>query len=176
MTRLLAIDVGERRIGVALADTATGSVKPLTTIRRAEAARDAATLATLAAEQNATELVLGLPLNADGSEGAQARRTRAWAADIADAVRLPIGWRDERHTSANAESIAGRQGRGRAGGPPSPAARNAYRARIDRLAAAAIAQAELDARKLRPEHRASGASTEARSTAPQGRGGDRSSR
>ncbi|MEP7361050.1 MAG: Holliday junction resolvase RuvX [Chloroflexota bacterium] len=148
MTRLLAIDVGEKRIGIALADTATGSVKPLNTIRRAEAVRDATTLATLAREQGATELVLGLPLNADGSEGEQARRTRDWAASIAPNVDMPIGWRDERNTSERAESIAGRPARGRAGGPPSPAARNAYRARIDRLAAAGIAQAELDARKV----------------------------
>lgn len=149
MTRLLALDVGERRIGIALADIDTGSVKPLTTIRRAEAARDAATLARLASEQGATELVVGLPLNADGSEGEQARRTRDWAAAVAPLAGLALGWRDERHTSEHAESIAGRQGRGRAGGPPSPAARNAYRARIDRLAAAGIAQAELDARHAR---------------------------
>ena len=147
MTRLLALDVGERRIGVALADTESGSVKPLTTIRRADATRDAATLARLAGEHGATELVVGLPLNADGSEGGQARTTRDWAADIATAVDLPICWRDERLTSERAESIAGRPARGRAGGPPSSAARNAYRARIDRLAAAGIAQAELDARR-----------------------------
>ena len=146
MTRLLALDVGERRIGVAVADTDSGSVKPLATIRRTEAARDAATVARLASEQGATELILGLPLNADGSEGEQARKTREWAADIAATVVLPIRWRDERLTSEHAESIAGRQGRGRAGGPPSTAKRNAYRARIDRLAAAGIAQAELDAR------------------------------
>jgi putative Holliday junction resolvase len=147
VTRLLALDVGERRIGVALADTRSGSVKPLTTIRRADAARDAATIGRIASEQDATEIVVGLPLNADGSEGEQARRTREWAAQIAANVTMPISWRDERHTSERAESIAGRQGRGRAGGPPSPAARNAYRARIDRLAAAGIAQAELDARR-----------------------------
>jgi putative holliday junction resolvase len=147
VTRLLALDVGERRIGVAIADTESGSVKALATIRRADAARDAATLTRLATEQGATELVLGLPLNTDGSEGEQARRTREWAASIAATVALPICWRDERHTSERAESIAGRQGRGRAGGPPSSAARNAYRARIDRLAAAGIAQAELDARR-----------------------------
>ena len=149
MNRFLAIDVGERRIGIALGDATTGSVKALTTIRRADPPRDAATIATLAREQGATELVLGLPLNADGSEGEQSRKTRQWAADIAPDVALPINWRDERLTSERAESMAGRPGRGRAGGPPSPAARNAYRARIDRLAAAAIAQAELDARQSR---------------------------
>ena len=146
MSRLLAIDVGERRIGLALADTDTGSVKPLTTIRRADAAHDANTLTRLAREQGAVELIVGLPLNADGSEGEQARRTREWAASIAAAVGLPLSWRDERLTSERAETLAGRPSRGRSGGPPSPVARAAYRARIDRLAAAGIAQAELDAR------------------------------
>lgn len=146
MSRLLAIDVGERRIGLALADTDTGSVKPLATIRRADAARDAATLARLAREQSVAELVVGLPLNADGSEGEQVRRTREWAASIVAAVGLPLNWRDERLTSERAETFAGKPARGRSGGPPSPAARAAYRARIDRLAAAGIAQAELDAR------------------------------
>ena len=147
MSRIVAIDVGERRIGLALADTESGSVKPLATIRRADAARDARSIGNLAREQAATELVVGLPLNADGSEGEQARRTREWAASIAALVGLPLSWRDERLTSERAESIAGRPARGRAGGPPSPAARDAYRARIDRLAAAGIAQAELDARR-----------------------------
>lgn len=149
MSRLLALDVGERRIGIALADTESGAVKALATIRRADAARDAATVARLASEQGATEVVVGLPLNADGSEGTQARLTREWAATIGAAVALPVTWRDERLTSERAEVIAGRPARGRAGGPPSPAARNAYRARIDRLAAAGIAQAELDARRGR---------------------------
>jgi putative Holliday junction resolvase len=146
VSRLLAIDLGERRIGLAIADTETGSVRPLTTIRRADAARDAATLARLAREQGTAELVVGLPLNADGSEGDQARRTRDWAASVAAVIGLPLVWRDERLTSERAETLAGRPSRGRAGGPPSAAARAAYRARIDRLAAAGIAQAELDAR------------------------------
>lgn len=147
MSRFLALDVGQRRIGIALADAGSGSVKPLATIRRADPARDAATVAKLATEQGATELVVGLPLNADGGEGEQAHRTREWAASIAAEVALPINWRDERLTSQRAESIAGRQGRGRSGGPPSAAKRNTYRARIDQLAAAGIAQAELDARR-----------------------------
>lgn len=149
MSRLLALDIGERRIGIALADTESGSVRPLATIRRADAARDAATVARLATEQSATELVLGLPLNADGSEGTQAQLTREWAASVAAAVALPVTWRDERLTSERAEAIAGRPARGRSGGPPSAKARNAYRSRIDQLAAAGIAQAELDARRDR---------------------------
>ena len=146
MSRLLAIDLGERRIGLAVADTTTGAVRPLATIRRADVERDGRTLARVAAEQRADEIIVGLPLNMDGSEGSQAALTRGWASEVAGLVILPIRWRDERLTSVDAERRAGRLGRGSAGGPPSASARAAHRARIDRLAAAAIAQAELDAR------------------------------
>ena len=146
MTRLLGVDVGERRIGLAVADTETSSVRPLATIRRAEPQRDGVTLARLSQEQRIDELVVGLPLNADGSEGDQAQLTRDWAASIADYVDRPIIWRDERLTSDAAERRIGNRSRGASGGPPSAAARNARRARIDREAAANILQAELDAR------------------------------
>lgn len=144
------MDVGERRIGVAFGDLATGEVRALATIRRLEPLEDARVLRHLADEQGATELVVGLPLRADGSEGTQAALTRDWAAGVASALGLPISWRDERHTSQIAEARIGNDARrGRSGGPPSVAARRAHRARIDREAAATIVQAELDARGAR---------------------------
>ncbi len=146
MTRLLGIDLGERRIGLAVADTDTGVVRPLSTIRRGDAERDAATLGRVAAEQRVDELVIGLPFNMDGSEGTQAAVTREWAALVVVALRLPVAWRDERLTSEAAERRVGAARRGRSGGPPSSASRNAQRSRVDREAAAAIVQAELDAR------------------------------
>ena len=99
MSRLLAIDVGERRIGLAVADTASGSVRPLATVRRVDDARDGVLLARLVAEQAIDEIVVGLPLNMDGSEGSQAAATRAWAAAVAGALAIPVCWRDERLTS-----------------------------------------------------------------------------
>ena len=149
MTRLLALDVGERRIGVAVADSATGSVKPLVTLHRRSVAADVSTLAALVAEQRIDELVVGLPLELDGSAGEQVARTREWADAVLPGLARPIAWRDERLTSVTAEASLGRPRRGAAGGPPSAAARNARRARIDREAAARIAQAELDARAPR---------------------------
>lgn len=146
MSRLLAIDFGARRIGLAVADTATGSVVPLATLRRAADESVARALAHLARDQRIDELVVGLPLNMDGTEGEQALLTRDWAAAVADICGLPLVWRDERLTSVRAEAQAGPLSRGRSGGPPSAAVRNAHRARVDRLAAASIAQAELDAR------------------------------
>jgi RNase H-fold protein (predicted Holliday junction resolvase) len=83
----------------------------------------------------------------DGSEGPQAQSTREWALDVADRCAVPLAWRDERLTTEDAIARAGRPPRGRSGGAPSGSARRSYRARLDRLAAAAIVQAELDARK-----------------------------
>ena len=72
MSRILGIDLGERRIGVAVAD-ADGAAVPLTTLRRSrDVAVDATAIARLAAEQGAAELVVGLPLEASGAEGTQA--------------------------------------------------------------------------------------------------------
>ena len=146
MSVLLAVDVGARRIGVAVGDERTGVARPLTTFPRGSAIHDATRLATLAREQGATELVVGLPLNADGTEGSQALETRAWADSVRVELDLEIAWRDERFTSLEAEARLGGMRRGRSGGPPSRDARRAYRARVDRQAAALILQAELDAR------------------------------
>ena len=146
MTRLLGVDLGTRRIGLAVGDTLTGAVAPLTTISRADVERDARTIAQVAREQRIDELVVGLPLNMDGTEGSQVVQTRDWALAVALATHLPIAWRDERLTTEDAIERVGPPARGRSGGPPSANARRAYRARLDRLAAAAIVQAEVDAR------------------------------
>jgi putative Holliday junction resolvase len=146
MSRILGIDLGERRIGIAVADT-DGAAVPLTTLRRArEVAADALAIARLAAEQGATELVVGLPLEASGLDGPQARVTRAWVESVTPLVRLPVTLRDERLSSHLAETRLGPFKRGRSGGPPSATQRAANRARVDREAAAIILQDELDAR------------------------------
>ncbi|HYM83457.1 MAG TPA: RuvX/YqgF family protein, partial [Candidatus Dormibacteraeota bacterium] len=92
-------------------------------------------------------LVVGLPLDLpSGSEGEQAVRSRAWAEAVAGALGLPVALRDERLSSEIAAERVGPMKRGRSGGPPTSAQRNAYRARIDRVAAAVILQSELDGR------------------------------
>lgn len=146
MSRLLGIDLGTRRIGVALGDTTTGQARPLVTLARRDTEHDAASLTRLALEHGADEMVIGLPLSLDGSEGPQASHTRDWAAAMEPLTDLRVTWQDERHTSQDAEHRLGGPGRGRAGGPPSAAALRAYRARVDREAATAIVRAALDAR------------------------------
>ena len=148
MTRLLGVDLGERRIGIAIGDTEGGIATPLTTLRRApDPAEDAAAIARLAADHGADAVVVGLPLHANGDEGTQAALTRAWADAIRPSLALPLTLRDERLTSHLAEQRLGPMKRGRSGGPPSRAQRDAYRARVDREAAAIILQDELDARR-----------------------------
>ena len=147
MTRLLGIDLGERRIGLAIAETDRDPARPLATLNRsADVDRDAAALAEVIAAQAVVELVVGLPIDASGDEGSQALVTRAWASAIGERVALPISFRDERLSSHLAERRLGAMKRGRSGGPPSKTQRDAYRARVDREAAAIILQDELDAR------------------------------
>jgi putative Holliday junction resolvase len=145
VTSLLGIDLGERRIGLAVGDPGTGIARPLRTIARKDLAGDIATLGAIVREHHIGRLVVGLPLSTDGSEGEQAARTRAWVEAVAPALGLPVTWQDERYTSATAEARIGRPGRGRAGGPPSTARLRGWRARVDREAATAILQAALDA-------------------------------
>lgn len=144
--RVLGIDLGDRRIGVAMADLEQGSAMPLATLSRGRSvAEDAKVLARLAKEQRAEALIVGLPLDMSGTEGPQAIRTREWAVAVAAATGLPLRFRDERLTSERAEKRIGSPARGRSGGPPSAAQRESQRARVDREAAALILQDELDA-------------------------------
>jgi putative holliday junction resolvase len=145
--RLLGIDLGERRIGLAIADGDGSPARAHSTLKRASTPdRDAAAIAELAAVNGIDEVVVGLPLEASGIEGPQARITRDWASAIAPRLQLPIRFRDERLSSHVAEGRVGPMKRGRSGGPPSRTQRDAHRARVDREAAAIILQDELDAR------------------------------
>jgi putative Holliday junction resolvase len=154
MTRLLGVDLGERRIGLAMADDDGSPARAHSTLRRAASLdRDAAALAALIEAIEVDELVVGLPLEASGVEGRQASITRAWASAMAERLVVPITFRDERLTSHLAEDRLGPMKRGRSGGPPSQTQRDAYRARVDREAAAIILQDELDARARQAGHR-----------------------
>jgi putative Holliday junction resolvase len=148
--RILGIDLGERRIGLAIAEADGLSARPLATISRARSldpADDAVALARVVAEQRVTELVVGLPLEARGTAGTMAAAATTWANAIGEQLDLPVTLRDERLSSHVAESRLGPMPRGRSGGPPSRTQRDRYRERVDREAAAIILQDELDARR-----------------------------
>ena len=149
MTRWLGIDLGEKRVGLALADgdVADAIARPLQTLRRGrDLAADVAQLVTVIERERIDELIVGLPLDVSGEEGPQAVLTRRWAEAVAVGLGLPVGFHDERLSSHLAETRLGPMKRGRSGGPPSKTQRDAYRARVDREAAAIILQDELDTR------------------------------
>lgn len=147
---LLGVDLGERRIGLAIAEPEGLSARPLATINRARSlapADDAGALARVVAEQRIGELVVGLPLEASGAHGPMAEAAKTWARAVAERLGLPVTMRDERLSSHLAESRLGPMPRGRSGGAPSKTQRDRYRERVDREAAAIILQDELDARR-----------------------------
>ena len=147
MSGLLGVDLGEKRIGIAVAEDA--SRRPGRWSRSGAVATldvDAAALRPLIATYDVVELVVGLPLEAAGQEGTQAALTRAWTEAILPILAVPVTLRDERLTSHLAETRLGPMKRGRSGGPPTKTQRDAYRARVDREAAAIILQDELDTR------------------------------
>ncbi len=148
-SRILGIDLGAKRIGLAIADAGIGIARPLATVNRAATLdADAETIGRACRDQGVGELVVGLPVEANGVEGAMASGARSWAAAMGERLGLPVTLRDERLSSFEAERRLGRMPRGRSGGPPSRTQRNAFRARIDREAASVILQDELDARRF----------------------------
>lgn len=94
--KLLGLDLGTRTIGVAVSDALRYTATPLETIARTRFTADAARLLELIAANNAVALVLGLPLNMDGSEGPRAQSTRAFARNLAHKTPIPIAFWDER--------------------------------------------------------------------------------
>lgn len=151
MTRLLGIDLGERRVGLAVAEAEGDLARPLRTVPRGRTVdADIATLAGVVAAERIDALVVGLPLEASGEAGTMAGTTREWAAAVAAALGLPCRLQDERLSSHRAEERIGPMKRGRSGGPPTRAQREAWRARVDREAAAIILQDHLDGQPAVP--------------------------
>lgn len=116
MTRLIGLDHGSRRIGVAVGDLETGIAFARPAMRRRNAAADIRAIGQLAQEEGAATVVLGLPRNMDGSEGMQAAAARAFGEQLA-AIGLTIAFQDERLSSWQAaEQIGPRRGRDRRSG------------------------------------------------------------
>ncbi len=94
--KLLGLDLGTKTIGVAVSDGLRYSATPLETIARTKFTADAARLTALIAENQAVGIVLGLPLNMNGSEGPRVQSTRAFARNLSRLVTIPIAFWDER--------------------------------------------------------------------------------
>ena len=100
---LMGLDLGDKTIGLAVSDLRRRLSSPDRTIRRRKFTLDAADLLAAAAQRGAVGLVLGLPLNMDGSEGPRVQSTRAFARNLAALTPLPIGFWDERLSTVAAE-------------------------------------------------------------------------
>jgi putative Holliday junction resolvase len=98
--RLMGLDVGEKTIGVAVSDTTCTIATPVETLRRGKFTADAERLKRLVAEHNAGGFVIGLPINMDGSEGPRCQSVRAFANNLLAKLDLPLGFWDERLSTA----------------------------------------------------------------------------
>lgn len=104
-TRLLGIDLGAKTIGMAVSDPGLTVASPVGTIRRAKFTKDFEALVAVIADRNVGGLVIGLPINMDGSEGPRCQSTRQFAANILERREIPICFWDERLSTAAVERI-----------------------------------------------------------------------
>ena len=136
--RLLGLDLGEKTIGLAISDRDRSLASPLETLRRGKFRRDAEALAAIIAEREVAGLVLGLPVNMDGSEGPRCQSTRQFARNLETeaGMILPVAFWDERLSTAAVERLLIDEA-------------DMTRARraevVDKMAAAYILQGALDA-------------------------------
>jgi putative Holliday junction resolvase len=141
---VLGIDAGERRIGVALSDATRLLASPIAVLDRKHGLAPVLdTLATLAQREEVSAIVVGHPLNADGSAGRQAKRAEQLSRVLERVVGLPVVLWDERLSTQEAEAIVRAQGR--------DMRRARESGQIDAVAAAVILQAYLDAERRASE-------------------------
>ena len=135
---MLGIDAGERRVGVAMSDELRLIASPVIVLdRRSKGLAPVLdSILDLVRREDVHHMVVGLPLNADGSEGAQARRARDFARVAERVVGIPVTMWDERLSTREAEAILRSQGRN--------LRRVRQRGELDAVAAAAILQDYLD--------------------------------
>jgi len=132
--RLIGLDLGTKTIGVAISDVERRIASPVETIRREKFTADVQKLATITKTQEAFALVIGLPLNMDGTEGPRAQATRSFVRNLDAHLKLPVIYWDERLSTAAVTRTLIEQDASRA-----------KRAEVvDRMAAAYILQGALD--------------------------------
>jgi putative pre-16S rRNA nuclease len=132
--RILGIDPGEKRIGLALSDPLGITAQGLPTITVSSPTDAAEKIARIARESEVERIIIGLPLNMDGSEGEQADRARHLGSLLEELLGLPVIFRDERLTSRQAELVL----------LEADMRRKRRKEHVDRLAAQIILQSYLD--------------------------------
>jgi putative holliday junction resolvase len=133
--RLLGVDLGSKTIGLAVSDPNLRVASPITTLRRVKMSVNVREIADVMNDRDIGGLVIGLPLNMDGSEGPRAQATRDWSLDIAERLEIPIAFWDERMSTMAVERIM----------IEADMTRRRRAEKIDQAAAAYILQSALDA-------------------------------
>ena len=136
--RILGLDVGERRVGVAISDPTGTVVRPLQTLVQSSREKDLAAVAALVDEHDVGLVVVGQPLSLDGTEGPQARRIARYALALAEHLSVPVVSWDERFTTVAAKEILSRN-RSR-----KKRQHARVKGQVDAIAAAVILQSYLD--------------------------------
>lgn len=132
--RVMALDFGERRIGVAISDPTGTLATPHTVIRRRSKVEDFAAVARLVTELEAERVVVGLPLSLNGEIGPQARRVMRYTQALKQTLDVPVELFDERYSTVTADELLTESGRKR-------------RVPIDAAAAAVILQDYLESQR-----------------------------
>lgn len=132
--RRIGLDIGEKRIGVAVSDPAARIASPLAVVDARKAFRDASELRRIVEDYEVDAAVVGLPRSMDGSEGPQAARTRVLAERLESALGIPFVYVDERWSSSEAHRRMSEAG----------LAVRDQRGKVDMIAAAIILQTYLD--------------------------------
>lgn len=133
----MGLDVGTKTVGVAVSDLLGLTGQAVTTVRRTNLKNDFAELKRLCEEYEVTRVVVGLPLNMDGSEGPRAEASRAFGTMVEERLGLPVEYWDERLTTVAAQRTL----------LEADLSREKRKQVVDRLAAALILQGWLDARR-----------------------------
>ena len=101
----MALDVGDKTVGVAVSDPAGVTAQPLKTLARRPDGQEVEVLQELVRSLDVKEVVVGLPTRTDGRAGVEVRRVRAYARRVADACGVRVHWVDERFTTVQAERL-----------------------------------------------------------------------
>lgn len=136
--RILALDFGARRIGLAISDPLGLTAQGLPTLERSNRERDLAALLALAREREVTLWLMGLPLHLSGTEGAQAQKVRTFGALLAARSGLPVEYWDERLTTVTAQRVL----------REAELSLAKRRQAVDRLAAVVLLQSYLEAHRV----------------------------
>ena len=139
LTRLMALDVGDRRIGVAVSDPLGLTAQPLLTLIRTNRRQDMKSLRRLLRKYECSAIVVGNPLYMSGDQSPQAAKAQLFAENLREETGLPVHLWDERLTTTEAHRHLHAAGR----------AAPEHRAVVDQVAAVLILQSFLDARRAR---------------------------